>query len=348
MDMAFIDEMYNIHTPTLLDLNNQEPSLDIDGLSIEDDDDVTVNDANVSPPTNFTNIIDSNDDTPVSSTYPTDSSDDDILKILHDIVLDIAACVPNLQEVSTSSTSTSSCSNHDQNICHTKKKQQVIKSTDIVEPPNFSNGSEDQMINLQITNTINVRVQPGPDQHVRYEKECIKTTRYTKATDGKPITIDLTQMIDHLNLCREHGCIPWVRTTRTTVDKSGVFLVHPYPIWMKNKKAKAHGGSLYTEITEDDISKGYIEMENLIIVTLKQDILERTDRFTIYDSSKVVFTDACFPCAITAKNMIEQYQLSQSVLHFQIMLSDANNILYPTNSCCETVTLTDYTAIFKI
>ncbi len=43
-----------------------------------------------------------------------------------------------------------------------------------------------------------------------------------------------------------------------------------------------------------------------------------------------------------AKNLIDHYHLRQSVLRFQIMLTDANNRLHPTNCCCETVTLTEY------
>jgi len=97
------------------------------------------------------------------------------------------------------------------------------------------------------------------------------------------------------------------------------------------------------------------------MIASKRDKLETINTFAVYDSSKTVFTsnaeyqfvffkvfyfiiqtDICYTSTTNAKAMIEHYNLRQSVLRFQIMLTDANNILYPTNCCCETVTLTEY------
>lgn len=57
----------------------------------------------------------------------------------------------------------------------------------------------------------------------------------------------------------------------------------------------------------------------------------------------IVITDKHFLNTTNAKNIIEQYHLHQFALRFQIMLSDANNTLYPTDCCCETIEMTGYT-----
>ena len=43
--------------------------------------------------------------------------------------------------------------------------------------------------------SISVLVQPDPHQHVRYEKESKKTLRYNKASDGKPIKINVSRFV---------------------------------------------------------------------------------------------------------------------------------------------------------
>jgi hypothetical protein len=52
-----------------------------------------------------------------------------------------------------------------------------------------------------------------------------------------------------------------MRITRTTINhrKDNLIFYHPYPIWIKNKKAKIHNGSIYIQITNKDMENGFIE-----------------------------------------------------------------------------------------
>jgi hypothetical protein len=52
----------------------------------------------------------------------------------------------------------------------------------------------------------------------------------------------------------------WMRITRTTIDYRDDKLIfyHPYPIWIKNKHAKVHHGSIFIPITEKDMENGFM------------------------------------------------------------------------------------------
>ena len=47
----------------------------------------------------------------------------------------------------------------------------------------------------------------------------------------------------------------WMRITRNTIDhrEDQLIFYHPYPIWIKNKNAKIHQGSIFIKITENDM-----------------------------------------------------------------------------------------------
>lgn len=45
---------------------------------------------------------------------------------------------------------------------------------------------------------------------------------------------------------------------------------------------------------------------------------------------------------MNAKEKIDRYHFRQSALHFQIMLTDATNILYPTDICCKTIDMMEF------
>ena len=40
----------------------------------------------------------------------------------------------------------------------------------------------------------------------------------------------------------------WLRITRTTKLYNDLTLCHPYPIWINNKNAKVHNGSLFIPV----------------------------------------------------------------------------------------------------
>jgi hypothetical protein len=52
----------------------------------------------------------------------------------------------------------------------------------------------------------------------------------------------------------------FMRITRTTMDygRDKLVFYHPYPIWMKNKSAKIHHGSIFIQITEKDMKNGVL------------------------------------------------------------------------------------------
>ena len=102
-------------------------------------------------------------------------------------------------------------------------------------------------------------------------------------------------------------------------------------------------------------------MKNLVMITLKQDKLATINTLATYDPSKTTFpgnieyprffirflyflmmTADHFISITNAKQIIKHYHLNESILHFQVMLTDLNNIVFPTNHCCATIKLTEY------
>ncbi|CAF1443958.1 unnamed protein product [Adineta ricciae] len=229
-------------------------------------------------------------------------------------------------------------SNDNQNI--------LVKSTDIVEYPFFVDDCQQQYIYIEVNNPISIKTQPCADYHVRYEGDNKPSPRYTKAADKKAIQIDFSpDLSDIWRLWKESGYIPWMRITRTTAPNSdsNVIFRHPYPIWMKNNRTKVHDGSIYIQISDDDISNGYIKIENLIMVSIKQDKLAMIDRFAIYNPLQTLFSEYCNTHTNNAKTIIDTFNLRRSKLCFQIMMADVVNTVYPMNCCCETIAMTEYT-----
>ncbi|CAF1258159.1 unnamed protein product [Adineta steineri] len=227
-------------------------------------------------------------------------------------------------------------SNNDQNI--------MVKSTDVADPPNFLNDSQQQWIHIEVSNPIGIHIQPESNYHVRYEADNKPSPRYTKAVDKKPIRINFSPDLSGFwKDCREYGFIPWLRITRTTVRNSNDICRHPYPIWMKSSGAKVYDGSIYIRITDDDILNGCIKIDNLVMLNIKQDKLATMDKFAIYNPSQTVFLENCSTNTTNAKTMINKFSLCQSKLYFQIMVTDSNNIVYPTDCCCDTIAMTQYT-----
>ncbi|CAF1245859.1 unnamed protein product [Adineta ricciae] len=223
---------------------------------------------------------------------------------------------------------------------------QSIKSTDIVEYPFFFDDCQQQYIYIEVNNPISIKTQPCADYHVRYEGDNKPSPRYTKAADKKAIQIDFSpDLSDIWRLWKESGYIPWMRITRTTAPNSdsNVIFRHPYPIWMKNNRTKVHDGSIYIQISDDDISNGYIKIENLIMVSIKQDKLAMIDRFAIYNPLQTLFSEYCNTHTNNAKTIIDTFNLRRSKLCFQIMMADVVNTVYPMNCCCETIAMTEYT-----
>jgi hypothetical protein len=54
-----------------------------------------------------------------------------------------------------------------------------------------------------------------------------------------------------------------MRITRTTINhrKDSLIFYHPYPIWIKNKNANIHNGSIFIQITNQDMENGFIEYD---------------------------------------------------------------------------------------
>jgi hypothetical protein len=55
--------------------------------------------------------------------------------------------------------------------------------------------------------------------------------------------------------------ILWMRITRTTIDhrKDRLIFYHPYPMWIKDKSAKIHNGSIFIQITNKDLENRFIK-----------------------------------------------------------------------------------------
>jgi hypothetical protein len=98
-----------------------------------------------------------------------------------------------------------------------------------------------------------------------------------------------------------------MRITRTTINhrKDSLIFYHPYPIWIKNKNANIHNGSIFMQITNQDMENGFIEynffkkntsnirlncffrMDTLAMIRLKQDELAKIKTLAIYSSTQL-------------------------------------------------------------
>ncbi|CAF4847016.1 unnamed protein product [Rotaria sp. Silwood1] len=121
--------------------------------------------------------------------------------------------------------------------------------------------------------------------------------------NGGTIAVDLATLMPMPNL-GDFSSIPdlrlhlparvtvYLRITRITLkhDTSDLFLLHPYPIWIRHNHAKVHGGSLLIPVTEQDFKNGYITIENLVMIRLTQPDLAKMKTFAIYSPTQLSCT----------------------------------------------------------
>ncbi|CAF1231486.1 unnamed protein product [Rotaria sp. Silwood1] len=133
-----------------------------------------------------------------------------------------------------------------------------------------------------------ISVAPCPYQRARYEDECSKANRYIFV----PWNGILTLIIPDLRSSLPAGVTVWLRITRITIPHgaSGLILLHPYPIWINNDYAKVHDGSLYIRVTEQDMANGFIKIEYLAILRLRQRDLAKMKTLAIYSQTQLAST----------------------------------------------------------
>ncbi|CAF4692620.1 unnamed protein product, partial [Rotaria socialis] len=135
-----------------------------------------------------------------------------------------------------------------------KKSTKLVKSVDVSSTITFAECS--QLLVTFDEASMAVSVPPCPYQRARYEGECSGANRYIFLPWNQIFTIT----IPDLRLVLAANFTVKLRITRTTVQHgtSGLTLLHPYPIWINNDDAKAHNGSLFVPVTEQNMKNGYL------------------------------------------------------------------------------------------
>ncbi|CAF3716386.1 unnamed protein product [Rotaria sordida] len=182
--------------------------------------------------------------------------------------------------------------------------------------------------------TMTILIPPCSNQRVRYENECEKILRYLSIPNKRTMTIEIPDLRDTLTA----DDAIWMRIARTTIDhrKDNLIFYHPYPTWIKDKNARIHKGSIYIQITNRDMENGFIEMDTLALIRLKQDDLAQINTLGIYSRTQLNFFDLHSIDMTTPKCTRDEYRLRQSILNFQLVRVDQNNIAYLTDCFCQT------------
>ncbi|CAF3947297.1 unnamed protein product [Rotaria sp. Silwood2] len=179
-----------------------------------------------------------------------------------------------------------------------------------------------------------ILISPSSNQRVRYENECEKILRYLSVPNKRTMTIKIPDVRDMFGI----DDMIWMRITRTTIDhrKDNLIFYHPYPTWIKDKSARIHNGSIFIPITDRDMENGFIEIDTIALIRLKQDDLAKINTLGIYSRTQLNFVDLHSLDITTPKCTRDEYILRQSILNFQLVRIDQNNIAYLTDCFCQT------------
>jgi hypothetical protein len=91
----------------------------------------------------------------------------------------------------------------------------------------------------------------------------------------------------------------WLRITRTTKPYNNLVLRHPYSIWINDKNAKAHDGSLFIPIIgrfikyilalkkRTEFLEFIFRIENLVMQRPKQAVLGKIKQMPIHTSTQL-------------------------------------------------------------
>ncbi|CAF3473574.1 unnamed protein product [Rotaria sp. Silwood1] len=183
--------------------------------------------------------------------------------------------------------------------------QQFSKSINTTDPSNLNINKKDivklSVNSLKITTFINsnkfihtgrsmtIFIPPCSNQRVRYENECEKILRYLSVPNKRTMTIEIPDLRDIFAI----SDTIWIRITRTTIDHRNDHLIfyHPYPTWIKDRNARIHNGSIFLQITDRDMKNGFIEIDTLALIRLKQDDLAKINTLGIYSRTQLNFLD---------------------------------------------------------
>ncbi|CAF2852909.1 unnamed protein product [Rotaria sp. Silwood2] len=167
-----------------------------------------------------------------------------------------------------------------------KKFIGIVKSSDVLSTHAFLESS--YSVSIPKPDSIEISVPPCPYQRARYEDECLEANRYIFVPWNKSLTISIPDL--HLHLPAR--VTVYLRITRITLKHgtSDLFLLHPYPIWIRHNHAKVHGGSLLIPVIEQDFENGYITIENLVMIRLTQPDLAKMKTFAIYSPTQLTLT----------------------------------------------------------
>ncbi|CAF2027911.1 unnamed protein product [Rotaria magnacalcarata] len=219
-----------------------------------------------------------------------------------------------------------------------KKSTKVVKSLDVSSILTFAECSE-LLITLGEV-PMAVSVPPCPYQRARYEGECSDTNRYIFVPWNQIFTIT----IPDVRLVLAANVTVQLRITRTTVQHgtSGLTLLHPYPIWINDDHASVHSGSLFVPVTEQNMKNGYLQIENFALLRLKQPDLAKIKTLTVYSSTQLSCYDLHPTGTNGGKETRDEYNLQRSMLVFQLVFVDENNIAYCTDAICKTDVIQEY------
>ncbi|CAM4870437.1 unnamed protein product [Rotaria socialis] len=221
-----------------------------------------------------------------------------------------------------------------------KKSTKLVKSVDASSTITFAECS--QLLVTFDEASMAVSVPPCPYQRARYEGECSGANRYIFVPWNQIFTIT----IPDLRLVLAANFTVQLRITRTTVQHgtSGLTSLHPYPIWINNDDAKAHNGSLFVPVTEQNMKNGYLHINNLALLRLKQPDLAKITALAVYSPTQLSFSDLHSTGMNGGKKIRDEYDLQRSMLVFQLFLVDEHNMAYCTDVICKTDIIQEYEA----
>ncbi|CAF5018541.1 unnamed protein product, partial [Rotaria socialis] len=115
---------------------------------------------------------------------------------------------------------------------------------------------------------------------------------------------------------------------------------------INNDDAKAHNGSLFVPVTEQNMKNGYLHINNLALLRLKQPDLAKITALAVYSPTQLSFSDLHSTGTNGGKKIRDEYDLQRSMLVFQLFLVYEHNMAYCTDVICKTDIIQEYEGIF--
>ncbi|CAF3201151.1 unnamed protein product, partial [Rotaria sp. Silwood2] len=190
--------------------------------------------------------------------------------------------LPNLLEQSSVSSEDGIVNNQSKVTDTTQTGSDLVKASDLYARSNFINST----FLYPTGQSLMLFTSPYSYQRALYEETDLgKDLRYISTPVNNYIDFGLLELRNHIHPTT--SVIMRVTRTTTPYGRDGIVCCHPYSLWVKDKHANIHYGSLLLDITEKIRNKQPIKFKNLIMPRLKQDQLKKITQWPIYSSNQL-------------------------------------------------------------